>query len=284
MFKKGYFDNKIIEFDCPTKQKNDTNNSFIEDITNNLQDVMQNTFRYLRKKERKMANVKDALSILIDHEAHNLINKDEINNNAIQLVEQSGIIFIDEMDKIISSNSREKTSVSREGVQRDILPIIDGSLISTKLGTVNTNNILFLAAGSFYNSKPSDLIPELQGRFPIKVLLNNLNRKDFIQILLKPKNNLIKQYKILLSIDRTNIHFNISGIKEIAKTAMYMNIESNNIGARRLHNLMETLIRRESFDSPNYDKNIKYININQLYVRTQFKYFMIYKNRYKDIL
>lgn len=221
------------------------------------------------KKKKKKVRVKDARKILREQEAQNLIDMDQVTEEALQSAEQDGIIFIDEIDKIASGSSyRSGADVSREGVQRDILPIVEGSVVNTKYGPVKTDHILFIGAGAFHTAKPTDLIPELQGRFPIRVELENLTRESFVQILTVPENALLKQHKMLLETEGIKLTFTQSAIEEIATMAFLMNEQTENIGARRLHTIMEKLLEDISFNIP--DMQEEEIIINEEYVKEKF--------------
>jgi len=217
-----------------------------------------------RTKKRKLP-ISEARKVLINEEAQKLLDMDEVIQESIRLAEQSGIIFIDEIDKIASSSRANGPDVSREGVQRDILPIVEGSTVMTKYGPVKTDYILFIAAGAFHNAKPSDLIPELQGRFPIRVELNNLSMEDFVSILTEPKNALTKQYAALLETEGITVEFSPEAIKELAKIAVEVNSSTDNIGARRLHTLLEKLLEDLSFEAP--EITLERIEITPEYVR-----------------
>jgi len=222
--------------------------SGMEQMGMNMQEAFDK-FMPKNKKRRKLP-VKEARQILIKQEAEKLIDKDEVAQEAIERTEQSGIIFLDEIDKIADKGSSTE-HVSREGVQRDILPIIEGSTVMTKHGPVKTDHILFIAAGAFHMSKPSDLIPELQGRFPIRVELEKLTTKDFKRILSEPSNALLKQYRELLKTEGVEVTFTEEAIERIAEIAYEVNQETDNIGARRLHTIMEKLLEDLSFEAPN---------------------------------
>ena len=210
-----------------------------------------------QKKKLKKVRVKDARKILREQEAQNLIDMDQVTEEALTNAEQNGIIFIDEIDKIASGSSyRSGADVSREGVQRDILPIVEGSVINTKYGPVKTDHILFIGAGAFHIAKPTDLIPELQGRFPIRVELENLTKESFVQILTKPENALLKQHKMLLETEGIKVDFNEESVDEIANMAFLMNEQNENIGARRLHTIMEKLLEEISFNIPEMKDDI----------------------------
>ena len=222
-----------------------------------------------KKKKTKKVKVKDARKILREQEAQNLVDMDQITEEALENAEQNGIIFIDEIDKIASGASyKSGADVSREGVQRDILPIVEGSVLNTKYGPVKTDHILFIGAGAFHIAKPTDLIPELQGRFPIRVELENLTKESFVQILTVPQNALIKQHKMLLETEGVKINFTDDSIEEIATMAFLMNEQTENIGARRLHTIMEKLLEDISFNIP--DTEEENITIDAEYVKEKF--------------
>jgi len=221
----------------------------IEQMGMNVQDAL-NSLIPKRRKKRKL-KVREARKVLINEEAQKLIDMDEVTQEAIRLAEQSGIIFIDEIDKIARSGQvASSADVSREGVQRDILPIVEGSTVMTKYGPVKTDHILFIAAGAFHMAKPSDLIPELQGRFPIRVELTKLSVDDFVKILVEPNNALIKQYQALLATEGINLEFSDDAIRKIAEVAFEVNQTTDNIGARRLHTIMEKLLEDLLFEAP----------------------------------
>ena len=222
------------------------------------------------QKKKRNLKVKDARKILREQEAQKLIDMDQVTEEAIQNAEQNGIIFIDEIDKIASSGRMTSgADVSREGVQRDILPIVEGSVVNTKYGPVKTDHILFIGAGAFSVAKPTDLIPELQGRFPIRVTLESLSKDDFVEILTKPENALTKQHKALLETDGVEIEFTESGIDEIAVISYMMNEQTENIGARRLHTVMEKLLEEISFNVPSPD--MTKVVIDSEYVKGKFE-------------
>lgn len=223
------------------------------------------------KTKKKNVKVKDARKILREQEAQKLIDMDTVTDEAIENAEQNGIIFIDEIDKIASGNGRMTSGadVSREGVQRDILPIVEGSVINTKYGPVKTDHILFIGAGAFHVAKPTDLIPELQGRFPIRVELESLTKEDFVQILTKPENALTKQHKALLETEGCEVEFTEGSIDQIAALSFKMNDQTENIGARRLHTVMEKLLEEISFNIS--DMGEEKITIDEAYVKERFK-------------
>lgn len=234
----------------------------IEEMEFNIKEVFGNIFP--AKTKRRRVKIPEAMEILLQEESQKLIDMDKIIEKAIRMTEQNGIIFLDELDKVAGSDSRFGPDVSREGVQRDLLPIVEGSTVITKYGMVKTDHILFIAAGAFNVSKPSDLLPELQGRFPIRVELNSLSREDFVCILKEPKNALISQYKALLETEGIDLIFEESSIEEIASIASKVNDRMENIGARRLHTVMEKLLDEISFDAP--DMETKTVVIDQKYV------------------
>ena len=235
-----------------------------EQIGFNMQELFGNLMP--RKTKRRKLPIREARKVLIQEEAQKLIDMDEVIQESIRRAEQAGIIFIDEIDKIATaSRGTSGPDVSREGVQRDILPIVEGSTIITKYGPVKTDYILFIAAGAFHISKPSDLIPELQGRFPIRVELTNLSTADFVSILTEPKNALTVQYSALLSTEGINVTFSDEAIAEIAKLAAEVNQSTDNIGARRLHTMLEKLLEDLSFEAP--DLGIEHLEITPEYVR-----------------
>ena len=222
-----------------------------------------------QRKKKKKVYVKDARKILKEQEAQNLIDMDQVTAEAIENAEQNGIIFIDEIDKIASSGYKGGADVSREGVQRDILPIVEGSVVNTKYGPLRTDHVLFIGAGAFHVAKPTDLIPELQGRFPIRVELENLTRDVFVQILTSTENALIKQHKLLLETEGIKVNFTDEAVEEIADIAFLMNEQTENIGARRLHTVMENLLEEISFQISDMEE--KEIVIDRDYVKNQLK-------------
>lgn len=233
----------------------------MEQMGMNMQEMFGNLMP--KKKKKRKLPVSDARKVLIEEEAQKLIDMDEVNQEAINRAEQLGIIFIDEIDKV-AGKSQQSADVSREGVQRDILPIVEGSTVVTKHGAVKTDHILFIGAGAFHMSKPSDLIPELQGRFPIRVELSNLSVDDFVRILLEPDNALLKQYQALLQTEGIKITFTDDAVRKIAVIAAEVNQETENIGARRLHTLLERLLEDLSYEAP--DITMEEITITSEYV------------------
>ena len=238
----------------------------MDDITGNIQDMLSNVMP--KKNKTQSLKVSDAREVFIKEEAEKLIDMDDVVKVALMRSEQNGIIFLDEIDKIAGSES-SGPDVSREGVQRDILPIVEGSTVSTKYGQVKTDHVLFIAAGAFHVSKPSDLIPELQGRFPIRVEMNNLTKSDFVKILTKPKNALIIQYMALLEAEGVELKFLKDAISEIASIATELNDKMENIGARRLHTVMTSLLEDILFQLP--DKNISLVKLDKKTVREKLK-------------
>jgi ATP-dependent HslUV protease ATP-binding subunit HslU len=234
-----------------------------EEMGINIKEMFGNIFPK-KTKHRKM-KVSEARELLIEIEAEKLVDMDKVQTLAKERTEQNGIIFIDEIDKIASREGGHGPEVSREGVQRDILPIVEGSAVNTKYGPVKTDHILFIAAGAFHVAKPSDLIPELQGRFPIRVELDSLEEDDFVRILTEPNNALILQYQALMETEGIHLKFSEDAIREIARTAASVNDRTENIGARRLHTIMETLLEELSFNAP--ERQDKSLSIDSAFVR-----------------
>jgi ATP-dependent HslUV protease ATP-binding subunit HslU len=232
----------------------------MEEMTNQLQGMFQNLGNQ-RKKSRKL-KIKDAIKILEEEEASNLINEDELKLSAVESVEQNGIVFLDEMDKVCKSGSSQGGEVSREGVQRDLLPLVEGSTVSTKYGMVKTDHILFIASGAFHMAKPSDLIPELQGRFPIRVELSGLSTEDFVRILTEPDASLTEQYQALLKTDGVDLQFTKDGVEKIAEIAWMVNERTENIGARRLHTILERLLDSVLYAAPDAELSTVVIDAN----------------------
>jgi len=222
------------------------------------------------KSKHRKVSVSEALISFIQEESRKLLDMDSITKDAVRMVEEAGIVFVDEIDKIAGNFSHDTVDVSREGVQRDILPIVEGSNVMTKHGMVKTDHILFIAAGAFHSSKPSDLIPELQGRFPIRVELESLNAEDFYKILREPRNALIKQYKALLITDGVDLSFTNEALREIAEYADRVNNQMENIGARRLHTIMTTLLENILFEDPHPD-SVRKVRITKKHVHDELK-------------
>ncbi len=255
----GDFEEKIIEIevaDDPTVGMQVIGPMGMEDIGMNIKDMLAGSLP--KSKRKKKMKVADAREVLIDSEASKLIDQDEVVRIAKEKAENDGIVFIDEIDKVVGNNVTSGTDVSREGVQRDLLPIVEGSNVNTKYGVISTDHILFIAAGAFHVSTPSDMIPELQGRFPIRVEMEKLTTDDFIKILTHPRSALIKQYTALLSAENVELEFNKASISAIAKIASEVNSKMENIGARRLHTIMSTLLEKPLFEQPKRgEKKIK---------------------------
>jgi ATP-dependent HslUV protease ATP-binding subunit HslU len=238
-------------------------NTGMEEMDFNLKEMFNTLLP--KKTKRRRVKVSEGLGLLTEEESQKLVDMDKVSALAIERVEQAGIIFLDEIDKIAGRESTYGPDVSREGVQRDLLPIVEGTTVNTRYGMVKTDHILFIAAGAFHVTKPSDLIPELQGRFPIRVELDSLTRGDFIRILTEPKNALMKQYKALLETEGIRLSFTDEAVTEIAEIASLVNQRMENIGARRLHTIMERLLDEISFDAP--DRLNKEVAIDVQYVR-----------------
>jgi ATP-dependent HslUV protease ATP-binding subunit HslU len=239
----------------------------MEEVGVNLQDLFKTMPGFGGKSRKRQAKVPEALKLLVQEEAAKLVDQDRVNREALSRAEHHGIIFLDEIDKIASREGGKGggPDVSREGVQRDLLPIVEGSTVTTKYGTVKTDHVLFIAAGAFHVSKPSDLIPELQGRFPIRVELEPLTGDDLVRILKEPKNSLLKQYTALLATEGVRLHFSDEAVNEIARLAQVVNDRSQNIGARRLHTVLERLLDEVSFGAT--ELTAKDVNIDPAYVR-----------------
>jgi len=264
--REGKLDERTVEIDV--RERNFPSfeiisNQGVEEMDVNIKDMLPNIFGQ-RTKKRKM-KVNEAFEYLIQEEEQRLIDMDQVTRMAIDRVENSGIVFLDEIDKIAGREGGHGPDVSREGVQRDILPIVEGTTVSTKYGMVRTDHILFVAAGAFHVSKPSDLIPELQGRFPIRVELQSLTMDDFVRILTEPKSSLVKQYTALLETEGVKLEFTPEALQEIAHFAFRVNESTENIGARRLHTIMERVLDELSFDAP--EKKGEHITIDADYVR-----------------
>jgi ATP-dependent HslUV protease ATP-binding subunit HslU len=239
----------------------------LDDLENNLRDMLGGMFQ--GKKKKRLMKVPEALKHLTQEEAQKLIDMDDTTREAINKVEQTGIVFLDEIDKIAGRERSSGPDVSREGVQRDLLPIVEGCTVNTKHGPVVTDHILFIAAGAFHVAKPSDLIPELQGRFPIRVELSPLSKEDFVRILTEPQGALVRQYQALLATEGLAIEFAKDGLEEIAEIAVQVNERTENIGARRLFTIMERLLEEISFEGPGWPD--KRINITAAYVRDRLR-------------
>ena len=266
--REGKLDERIVEVDARERSFpafEIVSSTGIEEMDINVKDILPGLFGK-RTKKRKM-KVSEALEYLTQEEENRLIDMDQVTRTAVERAEQSGILFVDEIDKIAGRERGQGPDVSREGVQRDILPIVEGTTVNTRYGMVRTEHILFIAAGAFHTTKPSDLIPELQGRFPIRVELKPLTVQDFIRILQEPKSALVKQYKALLETEGIKLSFTQDSLEEIAYFAAQVNTQTENIGARRLHTIMEKLLDEISFEGPDLKK--KTVRIDASYVRKQ---------------
>lgn len=258
----GELEERLIEVNLEEKQTVDLFQGQGMEGLSNLQDMLGQIVPKKRKK-RKLP-VREARPLIVAEEAENLLDMNEVHDEAVRRSEQMGIIFVDEIDKI-ATKSQDHAGVSREGVQRDILPIVEGSTVVTKYGPVKTDHVLFIAAGAFHMAKPSDLIPELQGRFPIRVELSSLTEEDFVKILTEPSQALIKQYKALLESEEISVEFTHSAIEEIAKIATHVNRETDDIGARRLYTIMERVLEDLSFEAADMPQT--HVEITPAYVK-----------------
>lgn len=267
--REGELDDKEIEIDVasPRASMEIFAPPGMEDLTSQIQGMFQNMTGE-RKKTRKMT-IREAKKLLLEEEAAKMVNDEELKLNAIQNVEQNGIVFLDEIDKIASRSGHTGGDVSRQGVQRDLLPLVEGTTVSTKYGMIKTDHILFVASGAFHMSKPSDLIPELQGRFPIRVELASLSVSDFEQILTNTDACLTRQYEALLATEGVKLQFGSDGIKRLAEIAFSVNSKTENIGARRLHTVMEKLLEDISYDAPKHSGET--IMIDAAYVDERLK-------------
>lgn len=265
--KDGKLSGRVVELEVTESRSGPMIEIFsaagMEDMGLNIKDMLGNMMP--QKKKKRTLKVSEAMKILAGEEAQKLIDMDKVTKTAVERVEQSGIIFLDEIDKIVGSDAPHGPDVSREGVQRDLLPIVEGSNVNTRYGMVKTDHILFIAAGAFSSSKPSDLIPELQGRFPIRVELDSLGKEEFIRILTEPNNALVKQYTEMMATEGIKIIFTVDAVAEIAQVATLVNERMENIGARRLYTIMETLLDEISFEAP--DMKEKEIKIDAKYVQ-----------------
>ena len=264
--REGKLDDRVVELEVrerSTPAFEIISNQGVEEMDINIKDMLPNIFGQ-RTKKRKM-KVSEAFEYLAQEEESRLIDMDQVTRTAVERVEQAGIIFLDEIDKIAGRESGHGPDVSREGVQRDILPIVEGTTVNTRYGMVRTDHILFIAAGAFHVSKPSDLIPELQGRFPIRVELKSLTMADFIAILTEPKSSLVKQYTALLETEGVKLEFTREALDEVAHFAFQVNEATENIGARRLHTIMERVLDEISFNAPDMDD--KTVKVDADYVK-----------------
>ena len=269
-YKQGILDDRLVEIE--TKEKTASpfeifSNSGVEEIGIHIQEMIPGLMG--GKSKKRKVKVSEAKEYLLEDEQQRLIDMDQVNRLAVDRVEHSGIIFLDEVDKISGRETGHGPEVSREGVQRDLLPIIEGTTVNTRYGLVRTDHVLFIGAGAFNVAKPSDLIPELQGRFPIRVELTSLDKGDFIRILTEPENALIKQYKALMGTEGLRVEFTQDAIEDIAEIAEKVNDTTENIGARRLHTVLEKVMEEISFSAPDMKK--KKIKIDKKYVQEQLK-------------
>jgi ATP-dependent HslUV protease ATP-binding subunit HslU len=272
MWRNGQFNNREVEMEVEVNQGPQVEilgMPGMEQMGNQFKDMFGKMFP--SKRKRRTLKIQDAYRILLDEECERLVDQDKVVEIARERVEQTGIVFLDEIDKIANPESSQRggADVSRQGVQRDILPIVEGSVVSTKYGSVVTDHILFIAAGAFHFSKPSDLMPELQGRFPLRVELTALNKDDFLRILTEPHNALTIQYTALLNTEGVEIDFSKEALEEIAVFAETVNRQTENIGARRLYTIMEKILAELSFNAPDMQGNK--ISIDRNYVRSQLK-------------
>lgn len=270
MLRKGKLDERYVDLDLPDRSLPMVeifSNVGMEEMGINFKDMFSNILP--KTSKRRKVKIREGMKILAQEEAQNLVDLDKVISQAIEKVEQYGIIFLDEIDKIAGKDHSHGPDVSREGVQRDLLPIVEGSAVNTKYGPIKTDHILFIASGAFHTVKPSDLIPELQGRFPIRVELDSLGYKEFIRILTEPKNALLLQYVALLRTEGVDISFTDDAVEEISRIAEEVNTATENIGARRLHTLMEYLLEDILFDAP--DVAEKKVVIDKTHVENKLK-------------
>lgn len=271
--REGGFNDHEIEIELPKQNTSGIpmlqvfGGNNLEDIENQLQNILGDLSP--KKSTKKKLRVIDALKQLTEVEADRLLDNDKVQAEAQSRVQESGIVFLDEIDKIAGRENRQSGDVSREGVQRDLLPIVEGSTVNTKIGPIQTDHILFIAAGAFHMTKPSDLIPELQGRFPIRVELESLTKDQFVRILTETKSSLTKQYQALLSTEGVELDFITSGIEEIANMATLMNEKNQNIGARRLNTILEKLLEDVSFDAPDLAPDDRKVKVDQNFVKSK---------------
>ena len=267
---KGELEKEVIEIEIEDSGKPMVGmfaGSSLESMGDNLQDMMANLMP--KKQKKRKVSVAEARRLFQQEEAAKLVDMEEVKEAAIRVAEKSGIVFLDEIDKVAVKGQGSGPDVSREGVQRDILPIVEGSTVMTKYGPVRTDHVLFIAAGAFHTAKPSDLIPELQGRFPIRVELKSLQKEDFQRILTEPKNALLKQYKALLATEGVSLEFADDAIDRLAQLACDVNAQTENIGARRLHTILEKLLEDLSFEAPELEE--KEVRVDAAYVDKKLK-------------
>ncbi len=283
LLRSGKLDTRYVELEVTNRSMPMVevfSNTGMEEMEFNIKEVFGNLFPSRKKKRR--VRLTEAMEIIFQEESQKLIDMDHVVEEAIRMTEQNGIIFLDELDKVAGTGPKYGPDVSREGVQRDLLPIVEGSTVTTKYGMVKTDHILFIAAGAFNVSKPADLLPELQGRFPIRVELDSLSQEDFIRILKEPQNALITQYKALLATEGIDLVFDETAIQEIALIANKVNERMENIGARRLHTVMEKLLDEVSFSAP--DMEARKVVIDRQYVADKLKDIIEDENLSKYIL
>jgi ATP-dependent HslUV protease ATP-binding subunit HslU len=254
----------------------------MEDMDNHIQNILGDLMS--KKNKKRKLPISEAMGILSEQEAEKLLDMEKVNKEAVRRVEEMGIVFIDEIDKVAGKENRSGADVSREGVQRDLLPIVEGATVNTKIGPIKTDHILFIAAGAFHISKPSDLIPELQGRFPIRVELEKLTQEDFKKILTAPRSSLMKQYQALLGVEGVQLEFSDDGVDEIAKIAYEVNEKSQNIGARRLNTILEKVLEDISFNAPDLKTEEKILSINSEFVKSRLDDIVSDKDLSKYIL
>lgn len=269
-FRLGFMDDREVEMEI-AEQGGKSIDIFaipgLEQVGGQVKDMFSKAFP--PKRTRRKMKIRDAFNVLVQEESAKLIDQDALVDKARECVEQSGIVFIDEIDKIASSSQARSSDISREGVQRDLLPIVEGSTVNTKYGMIKTDHILFMAAGAFHFSKPSDMIPELQGRFPLRVELAPLGREEFLRILTEPDNSLTRQYSELLATEKVRLEFTPDGLEEIASFAEQINSSTENIGARRLYTIMEKILADISFEAPERPNEI--VRIDRDYVKEKLK-------------
>ncbi len=273
MLQVGKMDSRYVDLDVADRSMPMVeifSNVGMEEMGFNFKDMLGSLLP--KNTRRRKIKVPEAMKIMAAEESQNLVDMDKVVRDAIAKVEQSGIIFLDEIDKIAGNNKGHGPDISREGVQRDLLPIVEGSTVNTKYGPVKTDHILFIASGAFHTIKPSDLIPELQGRFPIRVTLDALNRKDFLRILTEPKNALLLQYIALLKTEGVELAFSDDAVEKVAEIAEAVNVRTENIGARRLHTLMERLLEDILFDAPDVQET--HMTVDAAYVAEKLKAIM----------
>jgi ATP-dependent HslUV protease ATP-binding subunit HslU len=283
LLRGGKLDTRYVELEVANKSipmVEVFSNTGMEEMEFNIKEVFGNLFPSKKKKRR--VRITEAMDILFQEESQKLIDMDHVVEEAVRMTEQNGIIFLDELDKVAGTGAKYGPDVSREGVQRDLLPIVEGSTVTTKYGMVKTDHILFIAAGAFNVSKPADLLPELQGRFPIRVELGSLSQEDFIRILKEPQNALITQYKALLATEGVELIFEETAIEEIAHIANKVNERMENIGARRLHTVMEKLLDEISFSAP--DMETRRVLVDRSYVAEKLRDIIEDENLSKYIL